>query len=95
VGRGDLMVVPRTSRYVIELSADERDELERRARVVTAAPWRDVQRARMIVYAAEGRTGYRDRTPPANARLIHLPRAHLDALLARLARREPPLRLAA
>jgi hypothetical protein len=49
----------------------------------------------MIVYAAEGRTGYRDRTPPANARLIHLPRAHLDALLARLARREPPLRLAA
>jgi hypothetical protein len=50
------MVVPRTSRYVIELSADERDELERRARVVTAAPWRDVQRARMIVYAAEGLT---------------------------------------
>jgi hypothetical protein len=58
------MVVPRTSRYVIELSADERDELERRAREVTA-PWRDVQRARMIVYAAEGRTVYRDRTPPA------------------------------
>jgi hypothetical protein len=49
------MVVPRTSRYVIELSADERDELERRARVVTA-PWRDVQRARMILYAAEGLT---------------------------------------
>src|SRR3954462_3047029 len=47
------MVVPRTSRYVIELSADERDELERRAREVTA-PWRDVQRARMILYAAEG-----------------------------------------
>src|SRR5215211_3101238 len=46
------MVVPRTSRYVIELSADERDELERRAREVTA-PWRDVQRARMILYAAE------------------------------------------
>src|SRR3954447_19017140 len=47
------MVVPRTSRYVIELSAGERDELERRAREVTA-PWRDVQRARMILYAAEG-----------------------------------------
>jgi hypothetical protein len=47
------MVVPRTSRYVIELSAEERDELERRAREVTA-PWRDVQRARMIIYAAEG-----------------------------------------
>src|SRR5919201_1099748 len=47
------MVVPRTSRYVIELSAEERDELERRAREVTA-PWRDVQRARMILYAAEG-----------------------------------------
>src|SRR3954447_713678 len=47
------MVVPRTSRYVIELSAGERDELERRAREVTA-PWREVQRARMILYAAEG-----------------------------------------
>src|SRR5436309_13855683 len=47
------MVVPRTSRYVIELSAEERDGLERRAREVTA-PWRDVQRARMILYAAEG-----------------------------------------
>jgi hypothetical protein len=45
--------VARTSRYVIELSADERDELERRAREVTA-PWRDVQRARMILYAAGG-----------------------------------------
>ncbi|MGZ4332620.1 MAG: helix-turn-helix domain-containing protein [Solirubrobacteraceae bacterium] len=53
MGRGEVMVVPRTSRYVIELSADERDELERRAREVTA-PWRDVQRARMILYAAEG-----------------------------------------
>ena len=53
MGRGEVMVVSRTSRYVIELSADERDELERRAREVTA-PWRDVQRARMILYAAEG-----------------------------------------
>ncbi len=48
-----MIVVPRTSRYVIELSAEERSELERRAREVTA-PWRDVQRARMILYAAEG-----------------------------------------
>jgi hypothetical protein len=53
VGRGEVVVVARTSRFVIELSADERDELERRAREVTA-PWRDVQRARMILYAAEG-----------------------------------------
>ncbi len=53
MGRGEVMVVPRTSRYVIELSADERNELECRAREVTA-PWRDVQRARMILYAAEG-----------------------------------------
>src|SRR3954465_7283801 len=53
MGCGELMAVPRTSRFVIELSADERDELERRAREVTA-PWRDVQRARMILYAAEG-----------------------------------------
>ena len=48
--------MPRTSRYVIELSADERSELERRAREQTG-PWREVQRARMILYAAEaGRT---------------------------------------
>jgi hypothetical protein len=53
MGRGEVVVVPRTSRYVIELSAGERGELERRAREVTA-PWRDVQRARMILYAAEG-----------------------------------------
>src|SRR4051812_13043763 len=53
MGRGEVMVVPRTSRFVIELCADERDELERRAREVTA-PWRDVQRARMILYAAQG-----------------------------------------
>src|SRR3954469_17448493 len=53
MGRGEVMVVPRTSRFVIELSAEERSELERRAREVTAS-WRDVQRARMILYAAEG-----------------------------------------
>lgn len=38
---------------MIELSDAERVELERRARAVTA-PWREVQRARMILYAAEG-----------------------------------------
>ena len=47
------MIVPRTSRHVIELSVEERAELERRGRAVTA-PWREVQRARMILYAAEG-----------------------------------------
>jgi len=45
--------MPRTSRFVIELSVDERDVLERRAREVTAL-WREVQRARMILYASEG-----------------------------------------
>lgn len=43
----------RISRYVIELSADERSELERRAGTPTL-PWREVQRARLILYAAEG-----------------------------------------
>jgi transposase len=38
---------------VVVLSTEERAELERRAREVTA-PWREVQRARMILYAAEG-----------------------------------------
>ena len=38
---------------MIELSGEERVALERRARGVTA-PWREVQRARMILYAAEG-----------------------------------------
>jgi hypothetical protein len=47
------VLVPRVSRYVIELIDEERAELERRAREVTA-PWREVQRARMILYADEG-----------------------------------------
>src|SRR4051812_5835624 len=47
------MVVPRTSRYRIELSADERIELERRAHTPTL-PFRVVQRAKLILYAAEG-----------------------------------------
>ena len=52
-GRGEVVVVPRTSRYRIELSADERVELERRAHTPTL-PFREVQRARLILYAAEG-----------------------------------------
>ena len=52
-GRGEVVVVPRTSRYRIELSADERIELERRAHTPTL-PFREVQRARLILYAAEG-----------------------------------------
>jgi transposase len=45
--------VARTSRFVIELDGDERAELERRAHEVTA-PWREVQRARIVLYAAQG-----------------------------------------
>ena len=45
--------MPRISRHVIELSAEERVELERRAATVTL-PFRVVQRARIILYAAEG-----------------------------------------
>ncbi|MBY0307245.1 MAG: helix-turn-helix domain-containing protein [Phycisphaerales bacterium] len=39
----------------IELTEDERRELERRAREATA-PWREVQRARIVLYAARGQT---------------------------------------
>jgi hypothetical protein len=53
VGFGELVGVCRTSRYVIELDGDERVELERRAGTPTLS-WREVQRARMILYAAEG-----------------------------------------
>jgi hypothetical protein len=52
-GRGEVVVVPRTSRYRIELGADERIELERRAHAPTL-PFREVQRARLILDAAEG-----------------------------------------
>jgi hypothetical protein len=44
----EVVVVPRTSRYVVELNADERTELERRAGTPTL-PWREVQRARLIL----------------------------------------------
>jgi Winged helix-turn helix len=45
--------VARTSRYRIELSGEDRLELERRAAALTL-PFRVVQRARLILYAAEG-----------------------------------------
>jgi len=45
--------VARTSRYRIELSDEDRLELERRASAFTLA-FRVVQRARLILYAAEG-----------------------------------------
>ncbi len=50
------MLVPRTSRHVIKLSDDERVELERRAATVTL-PFRVVQRARIVLYAAQRRFG--------------------------------------
>lgn len=52
-GRAELCVVPRSSTMPIELMVEERAELERRASMVTL-PFRTVQRARMILYAAEG-----------------------------------------
>jgi hypothetical protein len=45
--------VARTSRYRIELVEEDRRELERRAAAATL-PFRVVQRARLILYAAEG-----------------------------------------
>ena len=47
--------MPRTSPYDIRLSAPERDELQRRAAKYTL-PYFQVQRAKMILYAAEGLT---------------------------------------
>jgi transposase-like protein len=45
--------VARTSRYPIELGEEDRRELVRRAGTPTLA-YRDVQRARLILYAADG-----------------------------------------
>src|SRR5215207_5693851 len=53
VGRGELRVVARTSRYRIELSEEDRLELERRAAALML-PFRVVQRARLILCAADG-----------------------------------------
>jgi len=51
--RRELVVVARTSRYRIELTDKDRRELERRAATPTLR-YRDVQRARLIVFAAAG-----------------------------------------
>src|SRR3954454_14601835 len=48
-----LVVMARPPRHRIELSDEERCELERVARSETMA-FRDVQRARIVLYAAEG-----------------------------------------
>lgn len=53
MGHGELRVVARSSRYQIELSDGDRLELERRAAALTL-PFRVVQRARLILYAADG-----------------------------------------
>ena len=45
--------MPRTSPYVLRLSADQRRELEARARRYTL-PYRDVVRAKIVLMAAEG-----------------------------------------
>ena len=45
--------MPRKSPYIIELTAAERDKLEALSRRYTA-PYRDVVRAKIILYAAQG-----------------------------------------
>ncbi|MCA1790281.1 MAG: helix-turn-helix domain-containing protein [Thioalkalivibrio sp.] len=45
--------MPRRSPFEIELSPQERSELERRAATYTA-PYRDVVRAKIVLMAAEG-----------------------------------------
>jgi hypothetical protein len=45
----------RPARHKIELNDEERSELERIARA-EKRPWREVQRARIVLYAAEGKT---------------------------------------
>jgi hypothetical protein len=45
--------MPRTSPWSIVLSSEEREVLERRSRQYTL-PYRDVVRARIILYAADG-----------------------------------------
>ena len=47
--------MPRSAAYEIELSAEERHELERRAACYTL-PFKQVQRARLVLYGAEGQT---------------------------------------
>lgn len=45
--------MPRPSPYQFDLTDEERAELERRARAYSS-PYRDVVRARIVLYAAEG-----------------------------------------
>ncbi|MDQ3586867.1 MAG: helix-turn-helix domain-containing protein [Actinomycetota bacterium] len=45
----------RPARHKIELSDEERSELERIARA-EKRPWREVQRARIVLHAADGKT---------------------------------------
>ena len=47
------MSMSRRSPYTVQLSTEERAELEARARIYTS-PYRDVIRARIVLYAAEG-----------------------------------------
>ena len=45
----------RPARHKIELNDEERSELERTARA-EKLPWREVQRAKIVLYAAEGQS---------------------------------------
>src|SRR5215217_482884 len=45
----------RPARHRIELGDEERSELERIARA-EKRPWREVQRARIVLYAADGKS---------------------------------------
>ncbi len=45
--------MPRKSPYVLDLSAEQRQELEARARRYTL-PYRDVMRAKIVLMAAQG-----------------------------------------
>jgi hypothetical protein len=56
----------RPPRHRIELSAEERSELERIARA-EKRPWREVQRARIVLYAAEGRSDKSGNVTPASS----------------------------
>ena len=51
----NLCDVARPARHRIELSDEERSQLERIARG-EKRPWREVQRARIVLYAAEGKS---------------------------------------
>lgn len=48
-------VMPKSAAYEIELSTEERAELEHRAACYTL-PFKQVQRARLVLHAAEGET---------------------------------------